>query len=144
MRVHHPTSRPSAARSHNGIERLEGAERLISLKILDVANNRIQRLEGLDALQVCVKTGQRRGPPQLGTAPPLTVAARACPQLTDLWANDNKIDSLDDVEAALKSQRGSLSCLYLRGNPCAAGTDYKLRMKFALPQLEQLDDNPVA
>lgn len=24
------------------------------------------------------------------------------------------------------------------------GTDYKLRMKFALPQLEQLDDSPVA
>lgn len=65
------------------------------------------------------------------------------PQLTDLWANDNQIESLDEVEVALASQRGSLSCLYLRGNPCAAGTDYKLRLKFALPALEQLDDNPV-
>lgn len=65
-------------------------------------------------------------------------------QLTDLWANDNAIGSLDEVEAALCSQRGSLSCVYLRGNPCAAGTDYKLRLKFALPRLEQLDDSPVA
>ena len=65
-------------------------------------------------------------------------------QLTDLWANDNLIESLDEVEAALKSQRGSLSCIYLRGNPCAAGTDYKLRMKFALPLLQQLDDGTVA
>lgn len=65
------------------------------------------------------------------------------PQLTDLWANDNQIESLDEVEGALRSQAGSLSCVYLRGNPCAAGHDYKLRMKFALPRLEQLDDNPV-
>ena len=123
------------------------------------------------------------------------------PQLTDLWANDNAIESLDEVEEALKSQRACLTCVYLRGNPCAAGararlcafgerggacrlpaaacaphvhggsgccmllrtscsnrqllllptalallagTDYKLRMKFALPRLEQLDDMPVA
>lgn len=64
-------------------------------------------------------------------------------QLTDLWANDNALESLDEVEEALRSQRPTLSCLYLRGNPCAAAHDYKLRMKFALPQLEQLDDNPV-
>jgi protein phosphatase 1 regulatory subunit 7 len=65
------------------------------------------------------------------------------PQLTDLWLNDNAIESLDEVEAALASQRPSLTCIYLRGNPCAAGTDYKLRLKFALPALQQLDDNPV-
>ena len=44
-----PAPRP---RSHNGIEQLEGLGGLVSLKILDVANNRIRRLEGLDALQV--------------------------------------------------------------------------------------------
>lgn len=65
-------------------------------------------------------------------------------QLTDLWANDNQIESLDEVEAALKSQAGSLSCIYLRGNPCAEGQGYKLRMMHALPLLQQLDDNPVA
>jgi hypothetical protein len=75
---------------------------------------------------------------------PLLPAVPCRLQLTDLWANDNQIESLDEVEAALASQRGSLSCVYLRANPCAAGTDYKLRLKFALPKLEQLDDMPVA
>lgn len=40
-----------AACSHNGIEQLEGLESLVNLKILDVANNRIRRLEGLGTLQ---------------------------------------------------------------------------------------------
>ena len=54
------------------------------------------------------------------------------------------IASLDEVEEALRSQRGSMTCVYLRGNPAAAGTDYKLRMTCALPLLEQLDDSPLA
>lgn len=65
-------------------------------------------------------------------------------QLSDLWANDNQIESLDEVEEALRSQHKSMTCIYLRGNPCAASMSYKLRMKHALPRLEQLDDNPVA
>lgn len=48
------------------------------------------------------------------------------------------------MEASLRAQAGSLTCVYLRGNPCAAGTDYRLRLKFALPRLQQLDDSPVA
>ena len=73
-----------------------------------------------------------------------SITALACLQLTDLWANDNLIASLDEVEEALRSQRGSMTCVYLRGNPAAAGTDYKLRMTCALPLLEQLDDSPLA
>ena len=99
--------------------------------------------------------GARLALPRWSSAPslcPLPTAAPCCGppshsssplQLTDLWANDNQLGSLDEVEAALRSQRGSLSCVYLRGNPCAAAHDNKLRLKFALPQLEQLDDNPV-
>lgn len=113
--LQHCTALEELYLSHNGIEQLEGLGQLVNLKILDIANNQIKRLEGLEALQ-----------------------------LTDLWANDNQIESLDEVEAALASQQGSLSCVYLRANPCAAGTDYKLRLKFALPKLEQLDDTPVA
>jgi hypothetical protein len=47
----HQTSR-SLPCSHNGIEQLEGLGQLVNLKILDIANNRIKRLEGLEALQV--------------------------------------------------------------------------------------------
>lgn len=51
-----PTAR-LPARSHNGIEVLEGLGSLVHLKILDVANNRIKRLEGLEALQVGGRCG---------------------------------------------------------------------------------------
>jgi hypothetical protein len=44
--------------SHNGIEQLEGLHQLVNLKILDIANNRIKRLEGLEALQVCCRAGE--------------------------------------------------------------------------------------
>ena len=65
-------------------------------------------------------------------------------QLTDLWLNDNQIESLEEVEAALQPQRETLSCLYLKGNPAAAAPSYALRMRHLLPKLTQLDDNPVA
>ena len=45
--------------SHNGIEELEGLDQLVNLKILDIANNRIKRLEGLEALQVHALLGGR-------------------------------------------------------------------------------------
>lgn len=46
------TPRAKTMCSHNGIEQLEGLGALTRLKILDIANNRIQRLEGLETLQV--------------------------------------------------------------------------------------------
>ena len=33
---------------------------------------------------------------------------------TDLWANDNQIENLDEVEAALRPFQPTLSCLYLK------------------------------
>lgn len=49
------------------------------------------------------------------------------------------------MEAALgPSLRSSLTCIYLKGNPCAAVPSYVLRVRHLLPKLEQLDDNPVA
>ncbi|KAI3430888.1 hypothetical protein D9Q98_009297 [Chlorella vulgaris] len=113
--LQHCTALEELYLSHNGIQQLEGLQALTKLKILDIANNRLRQIDGLETLQ-----------------------------LTDLWANDNAIESLDEVEAVLKSQTGSLSCVYLRGNPCAEAGGYKLRMKIALPKLEQLDDSPVA
>ena len=63
--------------------------------------------------------------------------------LTDLWANQNEIGNLDQVEIALKATAPSLETVYLMGNPCASDSKYKLRMLYLLPKLEQLDDNPV-
>ncbi len=94
---------------------LQGIESLVNLKILDISSNRIKSLDGLRTLTT----------------------------LTDLWANDNQIEDLDEVEAALRTTAGSLETLYLRGNPCAADSKFKLRMLYLLPKLEQIDDNPV-
>jgi protein phosphatase 1 regulatory subunit 7 len=86
-----------------------------NLKILDVASNRLSSLEGLQELDA----------------------------LTDLWANDNAIAVLDKVEDTLRPLRQVLTCVYLHGNPCAAESNYKLRMLHLLPNLEQLDDKLV-
>jgi protein phosphatase 1 regulatory subunit 7 len=88
---------------------------LVNLKILDISNNRIKSLTGIETLT----------------------------NLTDLWANDNGVEGMDEVESALKPISKTLEIVYLRGNPCSADEKYKLRMLFLLPKLEQLDDNPV-
>lgn len=67
--MHPPLLCLPARRSHNGIEQLEGLGSLANLKILDIANNRIRRLEGLEVLQVgccAVLCGAGQGKPGWG------------------------------------------------------------------------------
>lgn len=94
---------------------MQGLEELINLKILDIASNRITSLEGISTLT----------------------------RLTDLWANDNLVTTMEQVEAALRPLRRTLDTVYFRGNPCSLDENYKLRMLYLLPNLQQLDDNPV-
>lgn len=102
--------------SHNGLQEIEDIHSLVNLKILDVANNNVR---SLCSLEKCV------------------------PLLTDVWANDNEMESLEEVERCLKPHAERLSCVYLHGCPCAVEQHYKLRMKHLLPKLEQLDDMPI-
>ena len=81
------------------------------LQVLDVSNNRISRIEGLD---------------------PLT-------QLQDLWLNDNTIPSLEGLEDVLAQQKDTLTTIYLENNPAAEDPSYRSRVLAALPQLKQLD-----
>lgn len=137
----------------------------MNLKILDVSNNRISKVEGLETLTqvrggwlwlspwpasgVPAPPALWRCSPYVPTCcrgagnPPTHPTLPLSAQLTDLWLNDNAIESLDEVEAALASQRATLSCVYLKGNPCAGAPSYALRMRHLLPKLTQLDDNPV-
>lgn len=94
----------------------QGLESLTNLRILDIASNMISSLGS---------------------------SISSMSKLTDLWANDNAIESLDHVEEALRPVKSTLTTVYLQGNPCANETNYKLRMLYLLPSLEQLDDNPV-
>jgi protein phosphatase 1 regulatory subunit 7 len=102
--------------SHNGLKEIEDVDSLVNIKILDVANNNIRSLCSLE---------------------------KCMPLLTDVWANDNGIESLEEVERCLKPHAERLSCVYLYGCPCAVEQHYKLRMKHLLPKLEQLDDMPI-
>jgi protein phosphatase 1 regulatory subunit 7 len=81
-----------------------------SLKVLDLANNRISTLRNLSELN----------------------------KLEELWINDNQLNSYPDIEKQLKNL-SNLSCVYFERNPLAQDTQYRLKVKLALPQLKQLD-----
>lgn len=94
---------------------VQGLESLTKLQILDISSNHIDSLEGLETLS----------------------------GLTDLWANDNLIPDLSNVETSLKQSRNILTVVYLRGNPCSMHDQYKLRVMHLLPNLEELDGVPL-
>jgi protein phosphatase 1 regulatory subunit 7 len=101
--------------SDNGITELCRLDSLKNLKVLDVSRNQLRGLDGVGTL----------------------------PLLTDLWANNNLIENLEQVEIELQGLADSLQVLYLNNNPFLEGqvrTSYKLRMTHILPNLEQLDD----
>lgn len=100
--------------SDNGITELCRLDSLKQLKVLDVSRNRLRHVDGVGQL----------------------------PMLTDLWANNNCIENLDEVERELQMLKDSLQVLYLNNNPFMEnqGQAYKLRMVHVLPNLEQLDD----
>lgn len=98
---------------------MQELERVPNLRVLDVSNNRLTVVSGLETLQ-CLK---------------------------DLWLNDNHIESLEAIEAAAREGglSSTLTCLYINGNPAASqsGADLKGRMLMAFPKLEQLDDTMI-
>lgn len=91
---------------------------MTGLEILDVSSNRVLKVQGLGNLT----------------------------KLKDLWLNDNSIDSLDSLEQDLESQRDSLTCIYLAGNPAATklAEEYTPLLKRILPNIEQIDSDILA
>ena len=96
---------------------MQGLERVVNLQVLDVSNNRVLEVHGLEDLQ----------------------------SLRDLWLNDNQIAMLDDIEAAARTGNlsSTLTCLYINGNPATSqnNDDVRSRILAAFPNLEQLDDS---
>lgn len=72
--------------------RHQGLSTLVRLKILDVSNNRLTKLEGLDTLT----------------------------QLEDLWLNDNSLPSVAEMAPGLQPVALTLSTVYLEGNPAVS------------------------
>ena len=105
--------------SENGITQLreEGADQqqgcfhtMVNLKILDLSANQLIKLEDLSSnLQ----------------------------SIEELWLNDNKIDNYRQLEH-LQCYK-TLYSIYLQGNPIYSDGQYKRKMLFMLPQLQQID-----
>ncbi|GJP61822.1 hypothetical protein CLOP_g18947 [Closterium sp. NIES-67] len=100
--------------SNNGIATMEGLEVLTNLRILDLAANAIAHVQGLDTLT----------------------------KLEDLWLNDNRIESLTQLMAALEGPKASLVTLYLERNPCAKEAGYIETLAAMLPKAEEIDSKP--
>ena len=96
---------------------MQGLERVVNLRVLDVSNNRVSEVHGLEDLQF----------------------------LRDLWLNNNQIATLGDIEAAARAGNlsSTLTCLYITGNPATSqnNDDVRSRILAAFPKLEQLDDS---
>lgn len=72
----------------------QGLATLTKLRVLDVSNNRVSKIEGLETL--------------------------SC--LEDLWLNDNQIKEIgEQMQEALKPVAGTLTTIYLENNPAVSG-----------------------
>ncbi len=96
---------------------MQDLECLPNLRVLDVSSNRVADITGVETLS----------------------------QLTDLWLNDNAIDSLAELAAAAGGPtKEVLTILYLAGNPAvdkAGGhAAYRAAILKLFPKLQQLDD----
>ena len=92
----------------------KGLRNLTSLKILDIGANEIEKIENVDALT----------------------------QLEELWLNDNQINTFEGLEKVTKT----LKTIYLERNPIQLNNDatvYQKEILKQLPNLTQLDDNPI-
>lgn len=91
---------------------LQGLEHLDELEVLDISNNGVENLDGIENMHC----------------------------LTDLWANDNKIDDLRSLISALLLHKETLKTLYISNNPVVKQTqDFKHELRTILPDLEQID-----
>ena len=90
---------------------VQGLASLSRLKILDVSNNKVSEVEGLEHLH----------------------------HLQDLWLNDNRVASLAQLDVN-SPMRQTLTCLYISGNPCVAQSNSTGALMQMFPSLQQLDD----
>lgn len=93
---------------------MEGLEQL---RVLDLSNNAIKELDGVDHLML----------------------------LEDLWLNDNQLMNLNAILQYLVKLKANLLCVYLAGNPATEhDASYKVALPQMLPCLQQLDSDAIA
>ncbi|XP_010535961.1 PREDICTED: protein phosphatase 1 regulatory subunit 7 [Tarenaya hassleriana] len=99
--------------SHNGISKMEGLNRLVNLRVLDVSNNKLTSVDDIQNLT----------------------------QLEDLWLNDNQIESLEGLAEAVAGSKEKLTTIYLENNPCAKSPNYVATVREIFPNAQQIDSN---
>ncbi|SNX83423.1 probable SDS22 - protein phosphatase 1, regulatory subunit 7 [Melanopsichium pennsylvanicum] len=100
--------------SHNGLTKIEGLDQNLNLTTLDVGGNMIEKVENVSHLS----------------------------KLEEFWANDNKIQDLNDLDTYLGPNKvPGLQTVYLEGNPAQKnqGPAYRRKVKLLLPQVSQID-----
>uniref|UniRef100_A0A3B4ZEV3 Leucine-rich repeat-containing protein 23 n=1 Tax=Stegastes partitus TaxID=144197 RepID=A0A3B4ZEV3_9TELE len=102
--------------AQNVIKRLEGLEKLERLTILHLRDNQLDSLNGLSAGMKCLQLLNVRG---------------------NVIEDINALQSLNLVSTSLRA-------LVLSENPVVETSDYRLSVLMILPQLEQLDKDPVS
>jgi protein phosphatase 1 regulatory subunit 7 len=91
---------------------ISGLEKNTKLRTVDISNNPIEHLSGLETLE----------------------------QLQELWASYCKISSFDEVEKQLKDKK-ELQTVYFEGNPLQKNSPamYRKKVMLALPHIIQID-----
>lgn len=81
--------------------------------MLDISNNLIEHLTGLKG---------------------------EVPELEELWASSNKLESFEEIEREL-GDKEKLETVYFEGNPLQrmAGVTYRNKVRLALPRIKQID-----
>jgi len=96
----------------NGIKNIENLDESIALTTLELANNRISSLSGLERLV----------------------------NVDDFWFNGNKVVDWNEVDKL--GSMTKLQTVYFEQNPIYKDTSYRTKMKLALPNLIQIDAPP--
>lgn len=95
--------------SENGIETIENLDENKQLETLDLAKNRITRIENIAHLE----------------------------ELTDLWMNHNNVEKWPNVDELKHNKK--IDTIYLEANPIAKDVQYRSKLKLIAPCLNKID-----
>ena len=98
--------------SHNLLSSICGLDSNLNLRVLDVSNNPIEKLEGVRQLE----------------------------RLEEFWASNCRLGSFEDVKGELGGL-GRLETVYLEGNPLESEQRvlYRGKVRLALPGVRKVD-----
>lgn len=95
--------------SENGIEQIEGLENNTKLETLDLAKNRIKKIENVSHLK----------------------------DMTEFWINDNQVGDWKCLDNLKHNEK--LETVYLERNPIASDVQYRKKVMLTIPWLQKID-----